>query len=227
MYKEILNENYKDHYDMLYTELGSHLWLKDSHWEHANKMIGYLNPEVKTVLDAGCGDGVILCKLMELGYKSIGCDVSDVALVLAKSNILNKIGCKPVLFCANFISLPFLDNSFDAVIFSESIEHLKDSDTLLTIKELIRVAKPGAQMIISSCNRKDVELTVDDLHIKFPLKFCSSHIHERTESELTEELSEYISINKTDVSGVPVVFKLKWDVKISNPKIYITGNVVK
>jgi len=212
---------------MLYTELGSHLWSKNAHLEHANKIISYIVPKTKTVLDAGCGDGVILCRLIELGYESTGCDISHVALLLAKSNILNKIGCEPKLVSANFICLPFLDNSFDAIIFSEAIEHLKDNDTLLAMKELIRVAKPGAQMIISSCNRKEVEVISDGRHAICVLKFSPSHIHERTATELTEELSKYISIHKTEVGGVPLSFKFKCGISFDDPKIYINGKVVK
>ena len=44
--------------------------------------------------------------------------------------------------------LPFVDNSFDKVIFADVIEHVPDDS--LALSEIVRVAKAGAVIVIST-----------------------------------------------------------------------------
>src|ERR1700682_485225 len=70
--------------------------------------------EVKSVLDAGCGDGRVLASRAR-GYHVVGVDVSYNAL----SREANRRRVVGVL-----TALPFSDGAFDLVLISEVIEHI-------------------------------------------------------------------------------------------------------
>lgn len=94
------------------------------------------------ILDAGCGEGALLSKISEKGYKQLsGCDINEKDLKFKKINFkkcdLNK-------------GLPYPNNNFDVVFSIESIEHLENPWNL--INEFHRVLKRGGTLILSTPN---------------------------------------------------------------------------
>ncbi|MCP5023107.1 MAG: methyltransferase domain-containing protein [bacterium] len=83
--------------------------------------------------------------------------------------------------------LPFDDNTFDAVISVEVIEHVEDQFAF--IRELVRIAKPGALVVLTTPNTHHVGSRVRTLtwgfaHLYDPLplkvhdpRLCGGHIH--------------------------------------------------
>ncbi len=86
--------------------------------------------DVKTVLDVGCGNGIITNLLIEK-YDVTGLDSSLEALENVKA--------KKVLSSAS--ELPFPDNSYDLVLSSEMLEHLTDNELNKVRNEIVRVAR--------------------------------------------------------------------------------------
>lgn len=90
----------------------------------------------RTILEAGCGEGFILERLYRanIGEKTVGIDFLEKAISIGKKE-------RPHLDLrvADVYKLPFKDNSFDLVICSEVLEHLKEPEKAL--KELQRVCK--------------------------------------------------------------------------------------
>ena len=86
------------------------------------------------VLDAGCGPGILMLLLGELGLDVTGVDHSDVARELAAPAIRSRI------HVAGLTELPFTDDSFDLVICREVLEHIPLRDYLTVIGELRRVS---------------------------------------------------------------------------------------
>lgn len=88
------------------------------------------------VLDAGCGEGFVIARLMNLGsdLAVTGLDIDDEALEYARG--LNK----GVPFVKGSVyELQFDDGSFDVVILSEVLEHLEDPQRALA--EVERVSR--------------------------------------------------------------------------------------
>lgn len=56
---------------------------------------------------------------------------------------------KPVECLASVLSLPFKDNSFEELIFSEVLEHVPKGTEFVAFKEMNRVLKIGGQLIIT------------------------------------------------------------------------------
>lgn len=85
--------------------------------------------DVNSVLDAGCGNGIITNALAK-EYTTTGLDPSAAAL--------QYLTCPAVQ--ASITEMPFPDASFDLVCCNEVLEHLNDRDLQLGVKELVRVS---------------------------------------------------------------------------------------
>lgn len=86
-----------------------------------------------SVLDIGCGDGLLLEYLKKAGLQGIGVDVSSVAIDICKERGLD---CR-VADITN--RLPFDDNSFDNVVLTDVLEHIFQPMELL--REAHRVCR--------------------------------------------------------------------------------------
>lgn len=100
------------------------------------------------VLDAGCGRGFFLKYVTEIApCKLVGVDLDSEHLRIA----LNHVGGKGADVARSLVgTLPFPNNTFDKVIFSEVLEHLKDDVAGLT--EIKRVLKPGGLIFLTVPN---------------------------------------------------------------------------
>jgi len=97
------------------------------------------------VIDLGFGSGIILRMLMDVGCKVYGTDISADAVAFFKKH--NK---KAKVKVGDAQSPDFPDNTFDKVICSEVIEHVKKPEKLL--REVHRILKPKGKFIISTPN---------------------------------------------------------------------------
>ncbi len=93
-------------------------------------------PANATILDVGCGNGVISRHLGQFGYKVLGIDVSDKTIAVARSkNTLPNVQFE-VISAEDLIAQ---GQQYDAVICSEVLEHLHQPGLLLqTIYQSLR-----------------------------------------------------------------------------------------
>jgi ubiquinone/menaquinone biosynthesis C-methylase UbiE len=93
------------------------------------------------VLDLGCGDGRITAELGQAGARATGVDPSSVAIERARA-------AHPELeFAEAAADLPFADASFDAVVCLHVLQHVADTQRLMS--EARRVLAPGGQLAIA------------------------------------------------------------------------------
>lgn len=106
----------------------------------------YVSLEGARVLDVGCGIGAYVEKFCTLNADAFGVDVDAEKLDEARRE-------KNLQSLAVSVSetLPFPDNTFDAVLLHEVIEHVADDRQ--TIREAHRVVKRGGSVVVFAPNR--------------------------------------------------------------------------
>ncbi len=100
-------------------------------------------PRAGEALDLGCGDGRLTVVLP--AERVTGADVSAVALSRARRRLGE--GARLVEITPD-APLPFQDSSFDLVLCAETIEHVRDVQSLLS--EVRRVLRPGGALALTT-----------------------------------------------------------------------------
>lgn len=134
--------------------------------------------DLKYVLDIGCGSS----QLLEGLPQSIGCDIQ-----------INRLRYKRcpfrTLIQASVYNLPFKDESFEATILSQVIEHLPKDPKILD--ETVRVTKKNGIIIIGTPDYSTRWALIEKIY-KFihPRGFEDRHITNYTKSSLIEEMGK-------------------------------------
>ena len=106
----------------------------------------YVQLDGARVLDIGCGIGAYVEKFRALDARAFGVDVDAEKLAEGRRD-------KQLVTLAVSVSesLPFADDTFDAVLLHEVIEHVADDRQ--TIREAHRVCKRGGSVVVFAPNR--------------------------------------------------------------------------
>ena len=155
---------------------------------------------VMNVLDAGAGSGWLSEILSERGFSVHAVDLGLDSIRRASFRISGKK--RNVLFTlGDMYRLPYRDGFFDAVIASETIEHLENPDE--AFREFSRVLRRGGYLIVSTPYREKIEQTLC-IHCnrKTPV---NAHLHSFDEHSMEQLLRDagftvqrlVLSVNKS------------------------------
>jgi ubiquinone/menaquinone biosynthesis C-methylase UbiE/uncharacterized protein YbaR (Trm112 family) len=103
-----------------------------------------------TLLDVGCGAGVLVRHAHARFEHAVGLDVGFRWLIVARRG-LEEAGITPRLVCGCADHLPFAENSFDVVTSVALLEHVPDARAALA--EFARVQRPTGRTIVWTSNR--------------------------------------------------------------------------
>ncbi|HEY4021784.1 MAG TPA: class I SAM-dependent methyltransferase [Pseudonocardiaceae bacterium] len=138
---------------------GYRLW-SVNYDEPGNQLIAMEQPAVWTLLDgrkpgdaldAACGTGRHSRRLVELGHRVTGVDLTPEMLAIAEKSV-------PAadFRVADLLALPFEDASFDLVVCGLALAHLPDLTA--AVAELGRVLRPGGRLITSAVHPFQAQL---------------------------------------------------------------------
>ena len=140
----------------------------DQEQVNSRRVIEYLLPRVRSaggrsVLDVGCGVGVMVRTFLELGYDTYGVDLPGLhrhwrrlSLPVDQMFIVDPAGLR----------LPFADDTIDFAYTLGVIEHVGTSDGMADrlpnydamrkqwLREVFRVVRPGGVMLVGGPNRR-------------------------------------------------------------------------
>lgn len=146
------------------------------------------------VLDAATGSGGFVYALIE-GLQEfteiIGIDTSERAIQAAQEALIQE---NVKFLHMDALHLEFEDGSFDTVCIANSLHHMADSRAVLA--EMLRVLKPGGQILVSEMYRdgqSETQMTHVELHHWWAAVDTASGIHHDetfTRQELIDLLSE-------------------------------------
>jgi len=146
---------------------------------HRYGIASFFTPE-KIVLDIACGEGYGVDIIAGKAKYVYGVDISNEAINHAKL----KYKSSNIEFLTGSVTkIPLLDSSVDVVTSFETLEHLKDHNTMLT--EIKRVLKSNGILIISTPDKKTYS---DDLGIKNDF-----HVKELYHEEFKKLVSTHFS----------------------------------
>jgi 2-polyprenyl-3-methyl-5-hydroxy-6-metoxy-1,4-benzoquinol methylase len=112
-----------------------------------------LPTEHPLIVDVGCGDGLLLSRIMRQTHSRgvIGLDINAMALqFVAAESRYHGMESRVIPVRANLYILPIPTESADIVICSEVVEHLTDDTQAL--REIQRILKPGGALILTTPN---------------------------------------------------------------------------
>jgi 2-polyprenyl-3-methyl-5-hydroxy-6-metoxy-1,4-benzoquinol methylase len=95
------------------------------------------------LLEVGCGAGVMLRQMADLGWEVAGVDPDPKACTVARSHDLE-------IKCGSLEEAMYPSDYFDAVIMNHVLEHIGKPYELL--KECFRVLRPGGRIVITTPN---------------------------------------------------------------------------
>ncbi|WMW26291.1 class I SAM-dependent methyltransferase [Methanolobus sediminis] len=143
----------------------SHFLAWDEEYKHVTwggprsiSMLEGLISSSSLVLDLGCGNGRFLLPLSRK-YNTIGTDVSATAVrrareYLSKSNVGSDKRAE--CLASSITSIPFSDNSFDAILCLGVLQHLLEDERKQAISEIKRVMKSGAIFVLEVFGTEDM-----------------------------------------------------------------------
>jgi SAM-dependent methyltransferase len=100
------------------------------------------------VLDVGCGTGHLVRQMLDRGYLADGVIPAKDLGKLVRQRIGETAGYTPRIFECRFEDFPVdeMRGRYDVVLFSESFQYIKPSDSLPRVQQLL---KPGGRLVIS------------------------------------------------------------------------------
>ena len=89
------------------------------------------------ILDAGCGEGVLVEEFRTQGYSIAGLDLNYESDDVCRGSVL---------------AMPYEDRAFDLVLFLDVFEHLNFLDQPVALAEIHRVLREGGEFVVSVPN---------------------------------------------------------------------------
>ncbi len=164
----------------------------------------FQEPQEVKVLDFGSHVGTLSLLLKHFDYDITGIDIDEVISNHTDNYTNANIpydSLKP-----DWHKLPYGDDHFDCIVFSEVLEHLYESPIKI-LEELYRVIKPGGILLLTTPNVMKIENKIKfflNMNIYQDLyRFCYDarfglHYREYTKKDLSVLLSQFIQFKKLD-----------------------------
>jgi 2-polyprenyl-6-hydroxyphenyl methylase / 3-demethylubiquinone-9 3-methyltransferase len=155
-----------------------------------------------TVLDIGCGGGLVAEPLTRLGAEVTGIDPAPETIEAAKTHAAGA-RLDITYRAATAEQLADEGQSFDAVLLLEVIEHVPDVPAFL--QRIAPLVKPGGVMILSTLNRTLKAYALAIVGAEFVLRWVPIGTHQWERFVRPEELAAALSsasLALTDTTGM-------------------------
>ncbi len=186
--------------------------------EYINKMIAL---EGKTVLDVGCGGGILAESMAAKGAVVTGLDMGEAPLKVAELHLLES-GLE-----VDYIRLPVEQlagqkpASFDVVTCMEMLEHVPDPSSV--IHACATLVKPGGHVFFSTLNRNPKSYMFAIVGAEYLLKLLPKGTHDFSKFIRPSEMGGWIreaDLELQDMIGLvynPItkVYKLGSDISVN------------
>lgn len=156
--------------------------------------------EELSILDIGCGGGIVSLPLARIGAKVLGIDAAEKNIEVALRSCLDA-GIKNAEFMSCAIEDLSKDGSlYDVVIALEIIEHVENPSFFL--EEALSHLKPGGLIFISTINRNWRSLLFAKICAEYVVNVVPIGTHKWARFIKPGELENMIGIRMLDIKGI-------------------------
>jgi len=178
-------------------------FVRDHLCRHFDRPANTLDPLAGvTVLDIGCGGGLISEPLARLGARVTGVDASADAIAVARAHA-EQNGLAIDYRTGDAAALVADAAKFDAVVALEIIEHVADPEQFL--KMLTHLVEPGGAVVLSTLNRTVRSFLEAIVGAEYVLRWLPKGTHQWDKflrpSELVRPLRQ-AGVRVTDIAGL-------------------------
>ena len=143
----------------------------------------------KTVLDVGCGGGILAEGMASLGARVTGIDLSVKALSVARLHLFESGHSVDYRLISAEAFAEESPGHFDVVTCMEMLEHVPDPAS--TIAACARLVKPGGHVFFSTINRNPKAYALAIVGAEYVLNMLPRGTHEYEKFIKPSELSRY------------------------------------
>ena len=157
----------------------------------------------KTMLDVGCGGGILAESMAARGARVTGIDMGEAPLSVARLHLKESGHSVEYLRSTAEQLAQEKPESFDAVTCMELLEHVPDPSAV--VGACAQLVKPGGAVFFSTINRNPKSLLLAIVSAEYILKLLPKGTHEYRKFIKPSELSRYarqVSLQVRDLTGM-------------------------
>ncbi len=208
---QIPNSNVDDAEVAKFEALASRWWDKESEFKPLHEInplrLNYIDEIAglagKTVLDVGCGGGILSESMAKRGATVTGIDMGGKPIKIAKLHALEagiKINYQKI--SAEDLATQIEQNSeqkFDVITCLEMLEHVPDPASI--INACTRMLKPGGHLFLSTINRNPKAYLMAIIGAEYIMNMLPRGTHEYAKFIRPAELSRWVRAAGLEVKG--------------------------
>ncbi|MCK5522384.1 MAG: bifunctional 2-polyprenyl-6-hydroxyphenol methylase/3-demethylubiquinol 3-O-methyltransferase UbiG [Thiomargarita sp.] len=182
-----------------FSALASRWWDKESEFKPLHEInplrLDYINQHVggladKTVLDVGCGGGILSESMAEQGAKVTGIDMGDAPLNVAKLHLYeSELNIEYQQITVEQLSEE-RPASFEIITCMEMLEHVPDPASVVIACH--KLVKPGGHLFFSTINRNLKSLLFAIVGAEYILQLLPKGTHDYAKLIRPAELAQWI-----------------------------------
>ena len=154
----------------------------------------------KTVLDVGCGGGILAESMAQRGAQVTGIDLADMPLKVAQLHLLESGSQVEYRNVAAEDLARELPHHFDVVTCMELLEHVPDPAS--TVRACAALARPGGHVIFSTINRNPKSYLLAVIGAEYVLRLLPRGTHNYAKFLKPSELGAFARQAGLEVSAV-------------------------
>ena len=179
-----------------------------------------------SILDVGCGGGLVSEPLARLGASVIGIDPTVDSIAVARGHALGQ-GLSIDYRTASVEELQTAGETFDAIVCMEVIEHVPDQAAF--VRSLGQLVRPEGALVISTLNRTWKSYALAIVAAEYVLGWLPRGTHDWNRFVTTDELRRYLGdagFAPPELSGITYdVMDDAWRLTVDTDVNYIAAAV--
>jgi 2-polyprenyl-6-hydroxyphenyl methylase/3-demethylubiquinone-9 3-methyltransferase len=151
-----------------------------------------------TLLDIGCGGGLLSEPMARLGFAVTGVDASERNIATAAAHAA-QVGVEIDYRCSTAEALLAAGERFDLILNMEVIEHVADPGAFL--RDCAAMLKPGGLMIVATLNRTLKAFALAKVGAEYVLRWLPTGTHDWSKFLKPDELRGFLAGKPLNVDG--------------------------